>query len=115
MKLRDLLKDVRVKEVRADMELELRDICYDSRRAAPGTAFVAIRGFETDGHKYIASAAGLGAECAICEATPEADIPYVLVEDSREALALMSRNLFGDPASEMTVIGVTAAPPRDGT
>ena len=107
MKLRDLLKDVRVKEVRADMELELRDICYDSRKAAPGTAFVAIRGFETDGHKYIASAASLGAECAICEAAPEADIPYVLVEDSREALALMSRNLFGDPASEMTVIGVT--------
>ncbi len=107
MKLRDLLKDVRMKEIRADMEAELEDICYDSRKAAPGTVFVAIRGFETDGHKYIASAAERGAECVVCEEAPECAIPYVIVDDSREALALMSRNLFGDPASEMTVIGVT--------
>lgn len=107
MKLRDLLRDVEVLEMHADGDCELRDICYDSRQAAEGSAFVAVRGFETDGHRYIAAAAERGTECAVCEERPQCGIPYVIVRDSRLALALMSRNLFGDPASEMTVIGVT--------
>lgn len=107
MKLRDLLRDVEVLELHADEQLEVTDICYDSRRAAPGSVFVAIRGFETDGHRYIAPAMERGAGCAVCEEAPEGDVPYVIVRDSRLALAVMSRNLFGDPASEMTVIGVT--------
>lgn len=57
MKLADLLKGVAVRELKAPPELEIEDICYDSRRAAPGMLFVAVRGFESDGHRYIASAA----------------------------------------------------------
>ena len=57
MKLADLLKGVAVRELKAPPELEIEDICYDSRRAAPGTLFVAVRGLESDGHRYIASAA----------------------------------------------------------
>lgn len=53
MKLRDLLRDVEVLEMHADGDCELRDICYDSRQAAEGSAFVAVRGFETDGHQGI--------------------------------------------------------------
>ena len=44
MKLADLLKGVAVRELKAPPELEIEDICYDSRRAAPGTLFVAVRG-----------------------------------------------------------------------
>ena len=64
MKLEELLRDVEVTELRAPGELEIRDVAYDSRRVTPGAAFVAIRGFESDGHRYIPQAAEKGAACA---------------------------------------------------
>ena len=107
MKLIDLLKDVDILEMKASPDLEIGAVCYDSRQAGSGCLFVAIRGYESDGHAYIAAAAEKGAVCAVCEEAPRSAIPYVLVADSRRALALCSRNFFGDPASRMTVIGVT--------
>lgn len=107
MKLSDLLRDVEVLERRAPEDMEIADVAYDSRKAAPGSAFVAIRGFESDGHRYIPQAVEKGASCVICEEEPAADVPYVIVRDSRLALAVISRNLFGDPAAEMVMIGVT--------
>lgn len=107
MKLIEILKDVDIKAFHAEPETEIGDICYDSRSAAPGVLFVAIKGLESDGHRYIGAAAEKGAVCAVCQEPPECDIPYILVNDSRLALALCARNFFGDPASEMTVIGVT--------
>lgn len=107
MKLKDILKDIEILEFHAEPETEISDIFYDSRAVSPGGLFVAIRGFEADGHRYIGAAAGKGAVCAVCEEPPECDVPYVLVGDTRLALAICSRNFFGDPSSEMTVIGVT--------
>ena len=54
MKLADLLKGVEVTELKAPPELEIADVCYDSRRAAADTLFVAVRGFESDGHRRMA-------------------------------------------------------------
>lgn len=113
MKLSDLLRDVEVLERRAPEDMEIADVAYDSRKAAPGSAFVAIRGFESDGHRYIPQAVEKGASCVICEEEPAADVPYVIVRDSRLALAVMSRNLFGDPAAEMVMIGVTGTNGKD--
>ncbi|MEG0036157.1 MAG: UDP-N-acetylmuramoyl-L-alanyl-D-glutamate--2,6-diaminopimelate ligase, partial [Oscillospiraceae bacterium] len=94
-------------ETNADLQTEIHDICYDSRKAGQGDLFVAIKGFESDGHKYIGIAKSQGAVCCICEEKPTENIPYILVENSREALALVSKNYFGDPASAMTLIGIT--------
>jgi len=107
MKLCDLLKDIAILELHAPAELEIGDICYDSRRAKPGDLFVAITGFESDGHTYIPAAVEKGAAAVLCQRPPEIDVPYVLVSDSRLALALASRNLFGDPAAGMKLVGVT--------
>ncbi|MEG1632446.1 MAG: UDP-N-acetylmuramoyl-L-alanyl-D-glutamate--2,6-diaminopimelate ligase [Oscillospiraceae bacterium] len=107
MKLIALLKDIDVIEMHAQPETEIADVFYDSRAVKPDGLFVAIRGFEADGHLYIPAALEKGAVCVICEQPPEAEIPYVLVRDSRAALALASRNLFGDPSAELCVIGVT--------
>lgn len=107
MKLRELLKNVETLEVCADLDTEIGNISYNSRDTRAGDLFVAIRGFESDGHKYIGSAAQAGAVAALCEEKPEGDIPYVLVKNSREALALVSAEYFGNPAAEMTIIGVT--------
>ena len=56
MKLKEVLRDIPVLELRASPELEITDVCYDSRKVGPGALFVAVRGYETDGHKYIPSA-----------------------------------------------------------
>lgn len=107
MKLSELLKDIKVIETNASPDLELGDISYDSRRTKEGDLFVAIKGFDSDGHDYISAALEKGAAAVLCQVRPEGDAPYVLVENSRLALALASRNYFGDPASEMKLVGVT--------
>ena len=107
MKLSELLNDIEVIMSMADLDMEISDISYDSRKTQPGNLFVAIKGFESDGHKFISAAREKGAAAVICETIPEGDLPYIVVENSRLALALVSRNFFGNPAGEMKIIGVT--------
>lgn len=107
MKLRELIKNLSIIEMNADAELEISGVSYDSRKTKKGDMFVAIRGFEADGHKFIPKAVENGAAVILCEEKPSCDIPYVLVSDSRYGLAIVSRDFFGDPASEMTMIGIT--------
>ncbi len=107
MKLKELLKNVEILSSNADMDMEITDICYDSRKAAPGSVFVAIKGFESDGHRFIPKAKELGASAVICQDIPEIDIPFIQIADCRMGLAQASKELFGNPASEMTVIGIT--------
>ncbi len=107
MKLRELIKNLSIIEMNADAELEISGVSYDSRKTEKGDMFVAIRGFEADGHKFIPKAVENSAAVILCEEKPSCDIPYVLVSDSRYGLAIVSRDFFGDPASEMTMIGIT--------
>ena len=107
MKLKDLLKEITPIAMTADLEAEILDVRYDSRTVSPGELFVAIEGLETDGHQYISMAAERGAIAVVCQRVPEADVPYILVEDSRTALALISAEYFGQPAKRMKLLGVT--------
>ena len=107
MKLSQLLEGVAVRECRADGTLEISGVSYDSRRTKEGDLFVAMAGYETDGHKYIPMARERGAVCVLCQERPSTDVPYVLVEDSRLALAQVGRTWYGDPAAAMTMVGVT--------
>jgi len=107
MKLSEIIKNIEVLESTASPDIELGGISYDSRQTKKGDAFVAVVGFESDGHDYIPKAAENGAAVIICERRPLIDIPYVRVKNSRLALALASRDFFGDPASKMKLIGVT--------
>jgi len=91
----------------ADPDMEIADIRYDSRAVGLGDLFVAIEGLEADGHQYIQAAVTQGAAAVVCQKAPAEDIPYILVEDSRTALALISARYFGQPAKQMKLIGVT--------
>jgi len=107
MKLKNILQDIDIISMNADPELEISDICYDSRAAKEGDLFVAVVGFNSDGHRFIPMAVEKGAAAVICQVAPEGDVPYVQVSDSRFAMAIASRNLFGDPAGKMCMIGIT--------
>ena len=107
MKLKELIRQLEVVCMSADPETEIRGISYDSRKTEAGDLFVAVCGFETDGHRFIGKAAEKGAAVILCERKPEQEIPYVLVADSRLALAVCSCAFFRYPASEMRMIGIT--------
>ena len=107
MKLGELLRNIDVLDASAAMDMEIGGVSYDSRKTQPGDLFVAIRGFESDGHKFIPAAMARGAAAVLCEEAPSDGTPYVRVADCRKGLAYVSREFFGDPAKEMTLIGIT--------
>ena len=107
MKLKTLLDGIDILESTANCDLEISGVSYDSRKTQPGDLFVAVTGFKADGHQFIPMAVKNGAVCTLCQQKPDVNIPYILVSDSRAALARLGRNWFGDPAASMTMIGVT--------
>lgn len=107
MKLAQLLEHIDILESTADPELEISGISYDSRKTKPGDLFVAIKGFEADGHRFIPKAVQNGAAAVLCKDAPTDGTPYVKVSDCRYALALASRNFYGNPAARMKVVGFT--------
>ena len=107
MLLEELLGKVEILSVEADLGMKIQGISYDSRTVRDGELFIAIRGYETDGHEYIEDALKNGAVCIICEEAPKVSIPYILVEDSRKVLASASVVWFGSPATNLKLIGVT--------
>ena len=107
MKLKDLLQGIEVLKASADMDMEITSVVYDSRKVVPGSLFVAITGFVTDGNRYIPMALEKGAAAIVTAVEPAEDIPYVLVPSDRLALALIGRNYYGHPADSMKLIGVT--------
>ena len=115
MKLQELLRDIPTLTVHAAGDLDITDISYDSRKTVPGGLFVAISGYTVDGHAYISKAVENGAACVVCERPPEIDVPYVLVEHSRRALALLGANWYGRPAEKMVMTAVTGTNGKTST
>ena len=107
MKLQDLLRGVNILESTADLNTEITDVVYDSRKVSLGSLFVAVTGFVTDGNRYIPMAMEKGAAAVVTAVKPQGDIPYILVDSDRMALALIGCNFYGRPADAMTLIGIT--------
>lgn len=108
MKLSTLLEGVRVVEKNADDNMEITTLCYDSRKVEEGSVFVCIKGFKTDGHAFIEDAYQKGCKVIVAEHVKEGETrPYILVDNSRRALALMSANYFSHPSRHFKLIGVT--------
>ena len=107
MQLKDLLKGLDVIKIAADIDIPITAIAYDSRKTTPGSLFVAITGYVTDGNQYISQALEKGAVAVVTAAEPKEEIPYVLVKSDRLALAVIAANYYGNPANAMKIIGIT--------
>ncbi|HBJ87396.1 MAG TPA: UDP-N-acetylmuramoyl-L-alanyl-D-glutamate--2,6-diaminopimelate ligase, partial [Verrucomicrobiales bacterium] len=109
MKLRDLIPNLDKPAVSGSLDTEITGLAYDSRKAGPGIAFVALRGAQADGHAFISKAIELGAAAIIAEQAPADDVsvPWVHVRHSRVALAQAAAALHGHPAKALTIAGVT--------
>jgi UDP-N-acetylmuramoyl-L-alanyl-D-glutamate--2,6-diaminopimelate ligase len=83
-------------------------VVTDSREVRPGVLFCALRGTEFDGHTFVARAAAAGAAAALVEeALPDTDVPQLVVSDTRAATAHAASLLHGDPATGLSLVGVT--------
>lgn len=110
MKLGKILNNVSIIEANFEInkEEDINSIAFHTDDVAKGGIFVAIKGYVTDGHKFIKKAKELGAKIAIVEDFSDEDIRQIKVENSRIALADMARNFYEDPTKKMNVVGITA-------
>ena len=109
MRLKDLLCDVDYQLIQGDIDLEIKDITYDSRKADSDTLFVALKGFRVDGHDYIDQAIENGCKCIILEEERDIidSVTVIKLEDTRTDLSILSRTLFHYQYKEMTTISIT--------
>ena len=90
-----------------DGEGAITSVTHDSRKAGPGTLFVAIKGLTADGNQFVEAARKKGASAVASEQAPLPGSPWLQVPDAREALARLSAAVLGDPARSLELIGVT--------
>ena len=109
MKLIELLKDVEYKLIQGNLDVDVSDITYNSKNANECCAFIALKGFRVDGHKFVSDAVDNGCKVIIVEddVVVDRDITVIKISDTRTNLSKISRTLFGYPDKEITTIAIT--------
>lgn len=116
MRLIDIIKETGVTDsATADKfrNIDIEDVCTDSRKCRHGSLFIAVKGAAADGHKYICNAIDNGAKVILYENEENIeeyrrdDILFIPVKDGRTAEAIAAKNFYGDPTSCIKLVGVT--------
>lgn len=117
MRLDIILKDSGCSFDSRDGAIEVSSVCCDSRKVSYGSLFVAIKGFASDGHHYIATAVGKGARVIVYEDQEAFDsmtaaldmegIVSVKTDSSRHAMAIIAANFYDNPSHKLTLVGIT--------
>ncbi len=110
MKFSDLLVNFDYTSVN-NINPEITDVIYDSRKVIKGSAFVCLKGYTSDGHKYAKMAVEKGAKALVISDELDFDVPsdvaIAKTDDTRFALAMMSTAFFGNPANELKTVAIT--------
>lgn len=108
VKLKQILKETKYISFTGKEDADISSITCNSRDVTDGSIFVCIKGFKTDGHKFIDDAVSRGASCIVVTDDIELpDVSVVKVKDSRKAMAEMASALYSHPSREIKVIGIT--------
>lgn len=109
MELKEIVKSIPdITAVYGNLDKEIKSVAYDSRKTEKGAIFIAISGFNFDGHKYINNALERGAYAVVGEKPVTLQgVPYIQVENSRRALAAISAKFYNYPAEKLKLAGVT--------
>ena len=110
MKLSDLLKNIVTISITGDAECDIKGVNIDSRKVADGHLFIAMRGTQVDGHKFIPKAEELGAAAILCEQIPEEKkegVTYVQVANTEDVVGQVATTFYGNPTSKLKLVGVT--------
>ena len=110
MKLEELLKNITPLNIIGETDIDIKGVNIDSRKIADGHLFVALRGTQVDGHKFIAKAIEMGAKAVLCEDLPEEKtdgVTFVQVESTEDAVGKVATLFYGDPSKKLKLVGVT--------
>ena len=130
MRLKDFIQDIGAVETRGPLDIDITAVTSDSRAVTPGSLFIAVKGFASDGHKYIGQALEKGAAAVVYETSGMEDtlsgafarigsrsdaeervssVPatFIRVENSRHAVAMIADAFYGHPSRKLTLVGIT--------
>lgn len=110
MVLEELIKGLKTVSVCGQTDIEITGVNIDSRRIKEGHLFIAQRGTQVDGHKFIPKAIELGAKAVLCEVLPEEKaegVTYVQVESTEDVAGKVATIFYGDPSKKLKLVGVT--------
>ena len=110
MVLEELIKGLKTVSVCGQTDIEITGVNIDSRRIKEGHLFIAQRGTQVDGHKFIPKAIELGAKAVLCEVLPEEKaegVTYVQVESTEDVAGKVATTFYGDPSRKLKLVGVT--------
>lgn len=110
MVLEELIKGLKTVSVCGQTDIEITGVNIDSRRIKEGHLFIAQRGTQVDGHKFIPKAIELGAKAVLCEVLPEEKtegVAYVQVESTEDVVGKVATIFYGDPSRKLKLVGVT--------
>ena len=113
--LEKIIRDCGVVRISGDTGRKISSIVSDSRKVCEGSMFIAVKGFSSDGHDYIAGAVEKGAAAIVYETggAPESaggmkpDTTYIQVKSSRHALAVIAANFYDNPSRKLSLVGIT--------
>lgn len=118
MILKNLLEGLDYELISGNLNADVKKVVCDSNEVAEKSAFVAIVGYKTDGHKYISTAISKGAKVIILEREPKKNldgITYIKIPDTRMGLSKIANNFYERPSSKLKVIGITGTNGKTST
>ena len=110
MNLKEVLKNIKPLQLIGSDDIEITGVNIDSRKIEAGHLFVAIKGTQVDGHKFIPKAIELGAKAILCEDIPDEKVEgvtYIQVESTDDAVGKAATMFYGDPSKKLKLVGVT--------
>lgn len=110
MELRKLIKNIKPVAIKGDDGVDVTGVNINSRLIEKGHLFVAMKGIQVDGHRFIANAVESGAVAVLCEdmpAEPAEGVTYVQVESTEDAVGKVATMFYGEPSKKLKLVGVT--------
>lgn len=109
MKLSKVLNNIEFQLIKGSLDVEIKGLYYDSRKVVDDSAFICLSGSQVDGHDYIKTAIEKGANVIFIEKDIQIDedVTVVKLSNTRKYLSLLAINYFDNPASKLTMIGIT--------
>ena len=110
MKLSELLKNVKTIAIHGNTDVEVKGVNIDSRKIEDGHLFIAMKGTQVDGHKFISKAVDSGAVAVLLEEMPETlgeKITYIQTASTEEAAGKVATMFYGEPSRKLRLIGAT--------
>ena len=112
-KLKDILYKAGLVEVVGSTDISVSSICFDSRKVEKDSLFIAVKGMQSDGHKFISQAVSSGAVAIVCEEISSSlqgggqNVTYIKVKDSESALGIIASNFYDNPSEKLKLVGIT--------